>query len=233
MVISVSSYEMNPHEAGQRSRRRNRLHAQSDCLFAFLCCSLLIVGSFLVITETNVLMSLLHAFDLDQSLLQPLFTQTLEYAILTLDSFRNPERQVNINFFPVQGRYVPLFHLGFGLAMGYRINEIVHGILVACIYLFLITEDSNVASIMGRKRVIFTPQWIVNLTGEELDQDIPREGPPLEEGANILHRAAASNDLSTLRRQLQQLETINASSSAEIAAASAPFRQQVSMRVTE
>lgn len=114
MVQSVPSYEMNPHETGQRSRRQNRHHVQSDCLFAFMCCALLIVGSYLLLTETTILESILQPFGINGSmLLQPLFTRTLEYSILTLDSFRNPDRNVNINFFPVQGRYVPLFHLGF------------------------------------------------------------------------------------------------------------------------
>eukprot|EP00804_Cyclotella_cryptica_P026323 CCRYP_007659-RB/>CCRYP_007659-RB protein AED:0.13 eAED:0.13 QI:185/1/1/1/0.5/0.33/3/2170/431 len=230
MILSGSSYEMNPHEASyQGTRQRRGHHTMSDCLFAILCCSLLIVGSYLLVVETTLLNPILHAFDLDQSVLQPVFTRTLEYAILTLDSFRNPDRQVNINFFPVQGRHVPLFHLGFGLLMGYRINEIVHGIIVAFVYVFLITEDNSLAAMMGRRRLIYTPQLILQLFGEELDDGSSRENITIQEGGNVLHHAAKVNDLSVFQRQLEELESVlNSSSSslASIAAASAPFRQQ-------
>ena len=223
MVTSVSSYEMDPHESGHRSRRQNRQHAQSDCLFAFLCCSILILGGYLVITEAALLDPILHILNLDDFTLHPLFTRTLMYAILTLDSFRHPNRNMNINFFPVQGRYVPLFHVGFAVCMGYRVTEIIHGILVAVIYLFLIIEDSAWAAMLGRKRIIFKPQWLGYLIGEELDQ-VSGEEVSLNVGANILHRAAAQNDIAVFLRKLRQLESV---SPANIAAATVPFRQKV------
>ncbi|KAL7521369.1 hypothetical protein ACHAWX_006044 [Stephanocyclus meneghinianus] len=229
MILSTSSYEMNPHDAsygGGRQRRGH--HTMSDCLFAMLCCSLLIVGSYLLVAETSLLHPILHAFDLDRSVLQPLFTRTLEYAILTLDSLRDPDRQVNINLFPVQGRYVPLVHLAFGIFMGYRINEIVHGIMVAFVYVFLITEDGSLATMMGRRRLIYTPALIVQMVGEEVDEGVSEETITVQEGGNILHYAAQANDLSVFQRQLEELESVLNSSTSlvSIAAASAPFRQQ-------
>jgi hypothetical protein len=225
ITVSVSSYEMNPHEAGQRSRRQNRNHTQSDCLFAFMCCELLIVGSYLTLTETAIIDPLLQFFGLDASILEPLFTRNLLYSIMTLDSFRNPDRDVNINFFPIQGRYVPLFHLGFAILMDYRMNEIVHGIVVAVVYFVLIAEDSPIATMMGRKRVIFKPHWIVHLVGEALEQqDLDGESRALEQRANILHHAAAVNDLPVILAHLRQLDSV---SNDRIEAATAPFRQKV------
>lgn len=223
MTVSVSSYEMNPHEAGHRSRRQNRNQTQSDCLFAFICCALLIVGSYLALNETGILDPLLQLFGLDASILEPLFTRNLLYSIITLDSFRNPDRDMNINFFPIQGRYVPLFHLGFAMLMDYRMNEIIHGILVAGVYLILITEDSPIAAILGRKRVIFKPHWIVTLVGEALEQDLDGESITLEQGANILHQAAAVNDLPVILARLRQLDSVP---NDRIEAATAPFRQK-------
>jgi hypothetical protein len=221
MVTSASSYELNPHESGQEIRR-NRRHTQSDFVFALLCCSLLATGSYLLVTETPLLDPLLNSFDLDDSILQPLFTRTLMYAILTLDSFRNPDRDVNVNFFPVQGRYVPLFHLGLDFLMGYRLVETIHGILVGTIYLILITDDSHLASILGRRRVIFKPQWILHLIGEEREDDSQQENE--EDNPNVLSNAAAMNDLSVLLHRLRQLDSVPP---ANIAAATAPFRQKV------
>ena len=223
MVISVSSYEMNPHESGQRSRRVNRRQTQSDCLFAIICCSLIIVGSYLILTETSFLDQVFYSLGLDEIWLQPLFTRTLEYSMLTLDSFRNPDRTVNINFFPIQGRYVPLFHIGFAFMMGYRTIEIFHGILVATIYLMLIMEDGFFASMLGRKRIIFKPQCLMQILGEDLEENSEQQHMP-EEGGNILHRAAASNDLPVILRKLRQLESV---SPIDMAVATAPFRQKV------
>ena len=222
MVTYVSGYEMDPHESGHRSRRQNRQQAQSDCLFAYLCCTIIILGGYLVITETTLLDPILRTFDLDDSILQPLFTRTLIYAILTLDSFRHPDRNMNVNFFPVQGRYVPLFHAGFAVCMGYRVTEIIHGIVVAAIYLFLIIEDSAWAAMLGRKRIIFKPQWLGYLIGEEMDQ-LSGDEVSLDEGGNILHRAAAQNDIAVFLRKLRQLESVSPDN---IAVATAPFRQK-------
>lgn len=223
MTQSIPSYEMNPHEAGRNSRRRDRHHTLSDCLFAFLCCSILIIGSYILLTETDYLDSILQHFGLDGSmLLQPLFTRTLEYSILTLDSFRNPDRIVNINFFPIQGQYVPLFHLGFAVLMGYRPHEIIHGIIVGYIYMHLIKEQSVLATVLGRKRILFKPQWLMYLVGEE--EVVEEESISLEQGENVLHRAAATNDLPVLLRRLRQLDSVPPAS---IQIATAPFRQKV------
>ena len=108
-------------------RRRPR-HRQSDCIFALLICSILILITYMILTETSVLMAVLPYLGRGPILL-PVFTRTLLNSIITLDSLKRPDRQHNINFFPVPGRYVPLFHVGFGILMGYRINETL---LVRC-----------------------------------------------------------------------------------------------------
>lgn len=107
--------------------------------------------------------------------------------------------------------------------MGYRMTEIIHGIVVGTIYLYLIAEDSKVASLLGRKRLVFKPQWLEHLLGEELEA-LEEENIPLECGANILHRAAANNDLSVILRRLRELETVPP---AGIQAAIARFTQKV------
>jgi len=219
-------------------RRTRPKHRQSDCLFAFLSCSILILLSYLLFTETTILISLaaylplyarralLHQF------LLPIFTRTLLYSIITLHSLKHPDRQQNINFFPVPGRYVPLFHVGFGLLMGYRINETIHGIAVGLVYVCLVEEGGWLASALGRKRVLSTPHWLVHLVGEEdgivgdviaeeaINTNVPYRGITLESGANFLHHASAIGDVSFIQSQIDQVESV-----ADIVAATAPFRQ--------
>ena len=85
MTVTVPSYEKDPHDAAQievprqdgnlrdqilrRWIRRRPRHRQSDCLFAFLCCSVLILITYLMITETSVLNVLSNYIDLPNLLL--------------------------------------------------------------------------------------------------------------------------------------------------------------------
>ena len=262
MVVVVPGYERDPHDAcwienerqqeevpnnseEMRDRivntwtRRRPKHPQSDCIFAFLVCTLLILSTYLLITETTLLMAILPFVPLRHPVLLPVFTRTLLYSIITLHSLKHPDQQHNINFFPVPGRYVPLFHVGFGLMMGYRINETIHGIAVGLLYDQLVKEEGILASFLGRKRVISTPQVLVHLVGEEgIESDVvtnggangranannPYPGVRLEGGANVLHHAAAIGDVPFIQTQIDRVESMT--SAGAIAAAAAPFRQQ-------
>lgn len=212
-----------------RSRPR---HRQSDCIFAFLCCSILILMSHFLLMETPAVHMYIHrVLPLPPPILLPIFTRTLMYSIITLHSLKHPDQQQNINFFPVPGRYVPLFHVAFGVMMGYRINETAHGIAVGLIYDQLVKEDGLIARALGRKRVLFTPQFIIHLAGEEgmtMTQDVmhnanQQEVVRLEPGANMLHHASASGDVLFIQNEINRVESL--SSASEIAAATAPFRQ--------
>ena len=73
MAVTVPSYEKDPHDADRlqvtrqendgsqidqivhRWVRRRPRHRQSDCIFAMLCCMMLILTTYLVITETSML----------------------------------------------------------------------------------------------------------------------------------------------------------------------------------
>lgn len=257
MVAVVPSYERDPHDAWQwqhpppeeathnpsdgedtrdrtmhRRIRRHPVHRQADCIFAFLSCALLILLTYLLVAETSVLLSLLPRGAIPRPLLLPVFTRTLLYSIITLDSLQHPEQQQNINFFPVPGKYVPLFHVAFGLLMGYRVNETIHGIAVGVAYAYLVQEEGWPASALGRARLLSSPQWIAHLVGEDdvwivgdvVPGGLAQRGTPLESGATVIHHAAAIGDITFLRSEMHRRAEA-ATSTAEMAAATAPFRQ--------
>ena len=272
MAVTVPGYETDPHDAcwienerqqqdddvpnnnseDMRDRiinqwiRRRPIHKQSDCLFAFLVCSILILLSYLLITETTLLFFIVDIVQvLDErisyhNILLPVFTRTLLYSIIALHSLKHPDQQQNINFFPIPGKYVPLFHVVFGLLMGYRINETIHGLAVGFLYAWLVQEDGLLASMLGRKRLISTPHWLVHLVGEDgiegivtnngvtangrTNANTPYPGINLEPGSNFLHHAASIGDITFIQSQIDQVES--ATTAPGITAASAPFRQQ-------
>jgi len=267
MAVVVPGYEKDPHEAcwieNERQNypqqevedipnnnedirdrivnrwiRRRPRHRQSDCLLAFLSCSILILLSYLLFTETSILILLAPYLPYlpTQQFLLPIFTRTLLYSIITLQSSKHPDQQQNINFFPVPGKYVPIFHIAFGLLMGYRINETAHGIAVGLVYVCLVKEDGWLASMLGRKRILSTPQWMIHTVGEDgiegniiatdqiFDANVPYPGIRLEPGSNFLHHAATIGDVSFIQSQIDQVESVT--SAADIVVATAPFRQQ-------
>mmetsp|Transcript_4791 Transcript_4791/g.8925 ORF Transcript_4791/g.8925 Transcript_4791/m.8925 type:complete len:463 (-) Transcript_4791:188-1576(-) len=267
MAVVVPGYERDPHDAswieverpgsfpqpqentGNNSQhmrdrivnqwvRRRPVHRQSDCVFAFLMCTIFILLTYLLVTETTILFSLLPYVYIARPFLMPIFTRTLLYSMITLQSLKHPDQQQNINFFPVPGRYVPLFHVVFGLLMKYRINETIHGILVGFTYAFLVKEEGQLALLLGRKRLLCTPQWLIQLMGEEgvvgdvitqstrggeADANVPYRGVRLEQGANFLHHAASIGDVTYIQSQIDQLHLI--SSPADLVAATTPFSQ--------
>ena len=238
MAVTVPLYEEDPHDAAQihvitqqgdngniteqhrpRLVRRRRRHRQSDCIFAFFCCSILILITYFAISETSMLLLLLSSLSIDvpTPVLLPVFTRTLLYSLITLQSLRHPEQQHNINFFPIQGRYVPVFHVGFGIFMGYRINETIHGVIVGLIYAYLVRENEWLTSLAGRKRILSTPAWLIQMVGEEegfvLESDGNLAGVCLEQGANPLHHAAAIGDIDYIQYMINAVESGLATSS--------------------
>ena len=133
---------------------------------------------------------------------------------------------------------MPLFHVVFGLLMGYRINETIHGIVVGFMYACLVKEEGWLALLLRRKRVLSTPQWLIQLVGEDgievviteglvnggENANIPYRGITLESGANFLHHAATIGDVTFIQSQIDQVESVT--SAADIVATTAPFRQQ-------
>lgn len=246
MAVTVPSYEKDPHDTtlvqvtrqdDNRWVRRRPRHRQSDCIFAFLSCSMLILISYLVVTETSILFFLMNngIIDIPNPVLLPVFTRTLLYAIITLHSLKHPDQQHNINFFPVPGRYVPLFHIGFGILMGYRINETAHGVVIGMIYAFLVRENEWFASLAGRKRIISSPLWLIQFVGE--DEGVIQENESfnrypdirLEPGANSLHHAAAIGDTVYIQYKIDEVEsrlTRSNVTSGDIASITALFRQK-------
>eukprot|EP00574_Skeletonema_japonicum_P008362 CAMPEP_0201718244 /NCGR_PEP_ID=MMETSP0593-20130828/3801_1 /ASSEMBLY_ACC=CAM_ASM_000672 /TAXON_ID=267983 /ORGANISM="Skeletonema japonicum, Strain CCMP2506" /LENGTH=345 /DNA_ID=CAMNT_0048208493 /DNA_START=352 /DNA_END=1389 /DNA_ORIENTATION=- len=249
MAVTVPSYEEDPHDTAQIQvndgnlrdqiihRWASRRPRQSDCIFAFLCCSMLIMITYLVFTETSMLFFLMNGIiDLPNPVLLPVFTRTLLYAIITLHSLKHPDQQHNINFFPVPGKYVPMFHIGFGVLMGYRINETLHGVVIGMIYAYLVRENEWFASLVGRKRILSTPLWLIQFVGE--DEGVVHEnesgfdrypGIQLEQGANSLHHAAAIGDTVYIQYKIDEVESRLARSnvtSGDTASITALFRQK-------
>jgi len=248
MVSIVPSYEKDPHDVTRiqqqvqqyddiptnnedirdrivnqwttQSARRRR--PRSDCIFAFICCAIIILSSYLLLTETSILMYITRYIPIRHPILIPVFTRTLLYSIITLHSLKHPDQQQNINFFPIPGKYVPLFHIVFGMFMKYRVNETVHGIVVGLIYAYLANN------------ILFTPHWLVHLVGEDGNMiteegvidaitNNPYPNVRLEPGANFLHHAAAIGDVAFIQSQVDLVDL--ASTPAEIVRSSQPFRQ--------
>ena len=266
MVVIVPDYENDPHDCSSTpydqynnnddddnpndirdrivnqwtttTQQRRRRHRKSDCIFSFLSCAILILVSYFIIIETSIFDTYITTLTIPRPILLPVFTRTLLYSIITLHSLKHPDQPQNINFFTVPGRYVPLFHVAFGLLMGYRVNETIHGIAVGLIYAYLVKEDSWCSLAINRKRLICAPFILIHFVGEDGDmiateqifdraannENNPYHGIQLEPGANYLHHAATIGDVSFIQSQIDTVELV--SSPADIMRAAAPFRQQ-------
>ena len=209
LAVIIPSYERSPFPTGDGRHRR------TDCVVALAVCAVLILSSYLLITRTKVHMEILRVFPELHPLLLPIFTRTLLYSVISLESRRHPNRQHNINFFPVPGKLVPLFHIGFGLIMKYRINEILHGILVGYVFEFLITRHEW----LGRRRILRAPQFLVQLLGEDGGPEFNNPNRAyLEPGANLLHRAAAVGDMRYVAGQIERVEALTSTGAIAIEA---------------
>jgi Derlin-2/3 len=219
--IHSAGYEKNPHPAGGTPR--------ADYAFCVLFCVTFIVSTFLLVEhyEDSILSlfsfsnnhnrnSNLKRFRKQSHLLYPLFTRTLVTAILYLWSRRNPNVNVQLNFIPIRGQYLPFAHLFLALALGNRVNEMLHGMLVGHFYYYLV---EIVPTVLGR-RVLTTPRILVDLLSsgpQDEERDHRVVVPPndqnsarnnnnnnimrafREDGATRAHIAAKTGDLEQLR----------------------------------
>jgi len=207
-------YELSPFPTGGGRT--------ADAAFAWFFCIVAILASFPLINAYGpIVLPARHAYPV----LYPLFTRTLVYAILYLWSRRNPDARIQLNFIPVQGRYLPFAYIGFSLALGNRLNELIHGIVVGHLYFYLV---DIVPTILGR-RVLTAPRFLVDLVGggpdfvvvedfvaDDSDDDVglppppaqPRSTPSEQEqrdayvlafGATDAHIAAKTGSLQALR----------------------------------
>jgi len=208
------SYELNPHPCGGGRR--------ADAAFAFCFCVGAILLSFPIINQYGpMVLPERYAYPV---VLYPLFTRTLVYAILYLWSKRNPNARINLNFIPVQGRYLPFAYIGFSLALGNRLNELVHGIVVGHIFFYLV----EVVPAVLNRRILTTPRFLIDLMGggggaadyvviddfiaDDSDEDVGLPPPPplptaedereifrANDGATDAHIAAKTGSLQALR----------------------------------
>ena len=210
----MKGYESNPFPCGGGRR--------ADAAFAFCFCVGTILISYPIINRYGpMVLPERYAYPV---VLYPLFTRNLVNAILYLWSRRNPNARINLNFIPVQGRYLPFAYIGFSLALGNRLNELVHGIIVGHIYFYLVEVVPTVLN----RRILTTPRFLVDLLGggggaadyvvvddfiaDDSDEDVglppPPPSPTAEEereifrrndGATDAHIAAKTGSLQALR----------------------------------
>merc|ERR1740139_954211 len=92
----------------------------------------------------------------------PYFTRTLIFCILYLWSKRNPTVQIQLNFIPIQGQYLPFAHIGLSLLINNRVPvDILHGFAIGHVYYYLIAV---LPIILGRP-VLTTPTFLSLLFG--------------------------------------------------------------------
>jgi len=142
IYVHANQYELNPHPSGSGNRT-------ADCAFCYIFCTLGILISYLVMDHYGVRVP-------------PYFTRTLVFCILYLWSKRNPHAQIQLNFIPIQGQYLPFAHIGLSLLINHQVPiEILHGFAIGHVYYYLIAV---LPIILGRP-VITTPAFISILFG--------------------------------------------------------------------
>lgn len=201
IYIHSKGYERNPFPAGSGSRTADGIFGAIFCLIILLCTHRL----------PRYLFGPTYA-------LYPILTRNLIGALLYLWSKRNPRAMIQLNFVPMEGRYLPFAHIGISLLMKNRLHELIHGFAVGHLYYFLIA----IAPVqMGGRRILRTPQFLVELIGEEVTM-VPEEDQEYrarherqehifrdQDSATPAHIAAKLGNLSTLQ-QLVEATTANA-----------------------
>lgn len=190
-TISAHSngYEKNPFPAGSGSR-------SADTIFGVLFCVIC-----LLITHPVP-----GYFFGPKYALYPILTRNLTGVLLYLWSKRNPRAMIQLNFVPMEGRYLPFAHIGLSLFLDNRLHELLHGFLVGHIYYYLIA----IAPVLSGRRILKAPRILVELIGEagdiipEPEYDHPRAENPISEmmerdGATPAHVAAKLGNLPLLQ----------------------------------
>mmetsp|Transcript_14889 Transcript_14889/g.34466 ORF Transcript_14889/g.34466 Transcript_14889/m.34466 type:complete len:384 (+) Transcript_14889:97-1248(+) len=201
IYIHSKGYETNPFPAGSGSRTADAIFAGIFCMIMLLC--------------THCVPRYLFG---PKYQLYPILTRNLAGSLLYLWSKRNPRAMIQLNFIPMEGRYLPFAHIGISLFMGNRLHELVHGFVIGHLYYFLIA----IAPVhMGGKRILRTPRFLVELLGEEgimepeefelygTRQEREQHTYRNQDGATSAHIAAKLGNLSDLQ-ELVEATTSNA-----------------------
>ncbi len=183
-----NGYEKNPFPAGSGNRSADTIFGVLFCVVCLLC--------------THPLPGYLFG---PTYALYPILTRNLDGVLLYLWSKRNPRAMIQLNFVPIEGRYLPFAHLGLSLFMNNRLHELLHGFFVGHIYYYLIA----VAPILLGRRILTAPRILVELIGEEgnLIQEadvLPRAEDPMSayverDNATAAHIAAKLGNLALLQ----------------------------------
>ena len=146
MYIHSYRYETNPYNTSGKKSRRGRhrkrsKHPTSDYLFCLICCTILILVSYLLINfgydkyynasgsghDNKIYIykgrQQRQYYHHGGQLLYPLFTRSLVMCVMYLWSKRNPTQQINLNFVPIQGQYLPFAHVA--LSYGTYVRSLV------------------------------------------------------------------------------------------------------------
>mmetsp|Transcript_7447 Transcript_7447/g.16004 ORF Transcript_7447/g.16004 Transcript_7447/m.16004 type:complete len:380 (-) Transcript_7447:621-1760(-) len=202
IYLHSNQYEKNPFPAGSGSRTADTIFGAIFCAITLLC--------------THCVPEYLFG---PTYALYPLLTRNLAGSMLYLWSKRNPRAMIQLNFVPMEGRYLPFAHIGTSLLMKNRPHELIHGFAVGHLYYFLIA----IAPVqMGGRRILRAPQLLVQLIGEdgivvsEEDEDYRTRREERQEfdyrdrdGATQAHVASKIGNLSQLQ-QLVEATTMNA-----------------------
>lgn len=188
-----NDYEKNPFPAGSGSRTADTIFGVLFCAVCLLC--------------THPLPG--YFFGRKYELI-PILTQNLSGVLLYLWSKRNPHAMIQLNFVPMEGRFLPFAHIGISLFMNNRLHELLHGFAVAHIYYYLVAVAPMV---MEGRRILRTPRVLVELLGEGGNVVVEADAQPnLEQqmnafrdrdGATTAHVAAKIGNLSLLQQLVQ------------------------------
>ncbi|KAL3905341.1 MAG: hypothetical protein SGARI_004508 [Bacillariaceae sp.] len=118
---------------------------------------------------------------------------------------RNPNANMQLNFLPIQGRYLPLAHVGISYALNNPVQPLLHGCAVG--------------HVTGR-RVWQTPSILVNLVGGGEDDVFMDNDDDDGNGDNIQHAAPMNN-----QQRVQEMMQRDRASPAHIAAKSGSLQQ--------